>query len=348
MTTAVNEKRMSRLFFARVSEIAMQWDRFWFKPTDVATLAVVRILTGLVLLYVYLTTLPICLDAYGPHGWIDAEAWRELNASASQFPQLLWSFEPSGQFVVLSYLAFLFAILCMTAGFGARWAAAAVWLGHLCFSQRGFAISYGLDSIAAFLTLYLVIGPCGGAFSIDSWLARRRKAIERCTNPKPNFSILANISVRCIQIHICFVYLFAGLAKLQGALWWSGLATYYAAMTPEMWPVEFDLRWIGRHPELVQVLANLGVLFTLAFEISFAWLIWRPRLRPLLILSAVVLHLGIGVALGMGAFGLIMLAGCSAFIDPVTCRSLASILLDRSNNSSKATEAAGSTQLRFP
>ncbi len=329
MTQSSNGKLVGKRLFDGILDSAAQWNLFWFKPTDVATLAVVRILTGLVLFYVHVTMLPFCLDAFGPDGWVDAEAWKELSAAADPFRWSLWSLEPNSQFVVVTYISFLAAIVCMTLGFGSRWAAVAVWLGHLSFSQRGFAMCYGLDSIAAFLTLYLMIGPCGGAFSVDAVLARRRNAGRRTTTSVADFSISANVAVRCIQIHMCLVYLFAGLAKLQGSQWWSGIATYYAAMTPEMWPIEFDLQWIGRHPQLVQVLANLSVLFTLAYEINFVWLIWNPRLRPLLLLSAAVLHLGIGFSMGLGAFGLIMLAGCSAFVEPKSWRSFARFLVNR-------------------
>jgi hypothetical protein len=43
-------------------------------------------------------------------------------------------------------------------------------------------------------------------------------------------------------------------------------------------------------------------------------LIWKPLWRPLILAGAVVLHLGIGLCLGMWTFGLIMLVGCASFL----------------------------------
>ena len=52
------------------------------------------------------------------------------------------------------------------------------------------------------------------------------------------------------------------------------------------------------------------------WEVSFCALIWRPRLRPLMLAMAVLLHVGIGACLGMWTFGLIMLVGCASFLPP--------------------------------
>ena len=48
------------------------WDRFWFTPADPATLAAVRICTGLVLLYTHLTCTFDLLSFVGPDAWVDA------------------------------------------------------------------------------------------------------------------------------------------------------------------------------------------------------------------------------------------------------------------------------------
>ncbi len=309
---------------------ARHWNRFWFTPADVATLATIRMLTGLVLLYVHTTSLPLFLDATGPNGWVDAQAWNELAQLDSAYRWSLWSHLQSPAASLCGYGLLVAAIACLTVGFSSRLAAVVVWLGQLSFAQRGFPLTYGLDSIAAFLTLYLVIGPCGRAFSADRWLATRRAARGRASLvPEPETSITANLAIRCIQLHMCIVYLFAGLAKLQGTLWWSGRATYYAAMSPEMWPMEIGVQWVGRCPQVAESLSNLTVLFTLAFEISFAFVVWNKPLRPFLLAAAVLLHLGTGLTMGLGAFGVIMLAGCGAFVAPATWRAVAGFLCRR-------------------
>lgn len=49
------------------------WDRFWFRPADPTVLGMVRILVGLVALYVHAAYTPDLLDFVGPNGWVSQE-----------------------------------------------------------------------------------------------------------------------------------------------------------------------------------------------------------------------------------------------------------------------------------
>ena len=74
-------------------------------------------------------------------------------------------------------------------------------------------------------------------------------------------------------------------------------------------------------------------------------LIWRPRLRPLMLAGAVVLHAGIGACLGMWTFALIMLVGCASFLpQSAVSELLASLVLERSGRRSEALSLSPSPQ----
>ncbi len=83
-----------------------------------------------------------------------------------------------------------------------------------------------------------------------------------------------------------------------------------------------EMTWLAWHPWLVNIMTHVSVVW----EISFCVLIWKPLWRPLVLAGAVVLHLGIGLCLGMWTFGLIMLVGCAAFLPNEIVRKLASVL----------------------
>lgn len=86
-------------------------------------------------------------------------------------------------------------------------------------------------------------------------------------------------------------------------------------ITPEL--SIFDMSWLaGFSDSALQLICGLGVAMTLAFEISFMFLIWNRRLRPLLLVTALVFHGFIGVLMGLGAFSIVMLSGCIAFVRP--------------------------------
>src|SRR5262245_57680858 len=136
---------------------------------------------------------------------------RSLNESGQWS---LWSYVENPTIVFILHSLFVVAIGSLMIGWHSRVSAVIVWLGQLSYAERGIALSYGLDSIAAFLTLYLMLGPCGQCFSMDAWLsARRRQNRGRGRGAEPDglpLSSAANFAIRCIQIHMCIVYLSAG------------------------------------------------------------------------------------------------------------------------------------------
>ena len=119
-----------------------------------------------------------------------------------------------------------------------------------------------------------------------------------------------------MQCHLCVIYLFAGLSKLQGLTWWNGFAFWGGIANQEYQTL--DLTWLADWPLVINVLTHL----TVAFELSYCVLIWNRWTRPLVLLVAVFLHLGIVFALGMPTFGLAMLIANVAFIRPSFLRTL--------------------------
>jgi hypothetical protein len=303
-----------------MNAFGVAWNRFWFTPADPTTLGAVRICTGLILLFTYLSCTPSLLSFVGPNAWIDAAVVDSLR-SAPDAGGRWWGW--SIYFVVrdpwavwLTHLTFLAFIVCFTVGLFTRVASVVVWAGHLCFLHRAFLVWSGMDSVLAMLTFYLMFAPSGAALSLDRL---RLRGTAREMSPAPSWS--ANVAIRLIQVHMGIIYLCAGLSKLQGARWWDGTAVWTVMTMQEFAP--FDWTWLGLLGDVPCLLiSNVGVLLTLGFEISFVFLIWNPRLRPVLLSLAVLLHAGIGLFMGMSAFGAAMLAGCLSFVDPGVVRKL--------------------------
>jgi hypothetical protein len=305
------------------------WDRFWFTPADPTTLAVIRICTGLVMLYAYLGSLVDVTDLLGPHGWIDHQAIQQI--LSRQIPGLdanestvgwwgpsIWLYVHDPRWIVILYGGFLAAIVCFTLGLFSRLSNVLVWLGHLSFLHRSLVTGYGLDSVLSVLLFYMLLGPTGSTFSLDAWIRHRRsRAGPVALAPQPSWT--ANAVIRLIQVHLCVIYLCSGLAKLQGQSWWNGTAIWQILVIPELSPI--DLRWIAQLPDWgVALISEAGVAVTLIFEIGFAFLIWNRLLRPLFLAMALLLHGAIGALMGLGAFSAIMLTACLAFVPPESLR----------------------------
>ncbi len=304
------------------------WNRFWFTPTDPATLGLIRLLAGAMLLYTHLVW-TLDLEAFfGPDGWLpksivgplreDQFAWSYLWLIESRW--LLWA----------AHLAALvvFAMLCL--GLFSRAVSVAAYFITVAYANRAVGSLFGLDQINALLAMYLMIGPSGAAFSVDRWLARRR-AHGALAPAAP--SVSANIAIRLIQVHMCIVYLFAGLSKLQGPSWWDGTAMWIALGNLEY--QSLDMTWLVNWPMVIAVLTHVTVFW----EVSYAALVWPRLTRPIVIVLAVPLHLGIAFCLGMVTFGLVMLFGNLAFVSP----SLVRAMFDRRSTRAAMSAAAETT-----
>jgi hypothetical protein len=128
-------------------------------------------------------------------------------------------------------------------------------------------------------------------------------------------SVSANIAIRLIQLHMCIIYLFSGLGKLQGESWWNGEAVWISSANLE-YQYLIDVTWLASHPYIVGILTHA----TVYWELTYSALVWPRLTRPWVLLMAVIIHGGIVVAYGMPTFGLVMLIGNLAFVSPEAVR----------------------------
>jgi len=303
---------MNRLLSSPI-HMLVGWRRFWFAPVDPTTLAAVRIATGAVLLYTYAAVAPAVLDYVGPNAWVDPAALTTIRGmednSTYRYTWSVFSLVSDPQSIITLYWVFLASIAAFALGVFTRVAAPLVWIGHVSFVHRAHLTWYGIDVILAMLTFYMMFAPCGAALSLD-------RLWRRSAGP-PRASWTANLCIRLIQVHMAIIYLCAGLGKLQGSQWWDGSAVWTVIATKELAPL--DVTGLGRLGDLVCLtISSLGVLMTLGFEIGFIFLIWNRAARPVMLALAVFLHAGIGLFMGMSAFGAAMLAGCFAFVEPTS------------------------------
>lgn len=286
-----------------VLRAAGAWDRFWFTPADPTVLGLIRIAAGGMLFYTHLAWGMAFGDFFGEHPWITAELARELQGNDPAVWSHFWFVPPAALWTV--HLLALAAFLLLTLGLFTRFAAIASAAFALSYAHRAFGALFGLDQINILLALYLAVGPSGDAWSLDRWFAIRRGGSRelRC-------SVGANLAVRLIQLHMCVIYAFAGMAKLQGPAWWSGVAFWGAAANLEY--QSLDITWLAHYPLLVAVLTHT----TIFWELYYPALIWPRFSRPIMLAAAVPLHLGIACCMGMMTFGVIMLVGNAAFVRP--------------------------------
>lgn len=284
------------------------WNCFWFTPTDPTTLCVIRLLAGMMLFYTH-AIWTLDLEAFfGEQSWLSREVLAQANQGGYAWSVLSWCRTPAALWA--THVASLVTFTLLTIGLWTRIVSVLAFVFTVSYAQRAPGALYGLDQINGLLSLYLMIGPSGSRFSVDAWWSRR------AGRPIELSSVTANLATRLIQCHLCVIYLFAGLSKLQGVTWWNGFAVWGGIANQEYQTL--DVTWLADWPLVINAMTHL----TVAWEVSYCVLIWSRWTRPLVLLGAIAMHLGIVVALGMPTFGLAMLIANVAFVSPSFLRKL--------------------------
>ncbi len=308
-------KPVVRDLTARMRSLAEEWDAFWFRPTDPTLLGLLRILTGLMLLYTHAVWGLVLDEYFGGASWLSPALVRatQQDGYACSF---WWAVPEDWLWPVYAFS--MLVLLLFTVGLFTRVTSVLSVLVVTSFAHRVPQATFGLDQINAMLTLYLTIGASGQALSLDRLIAGRRGGAP---SKRPLPSARANLGLRLINVHMCVIYFFAGISKLQGESWWTGEAMWRAFANLEYQSI--DMTWLAWHPWILNLLTHISVLW----EVFFCVLIWQPRLRSPMLVGAVVLHVGIGACLGMWTFGLIMLVGCASFLPVQTVRNVVAALV---------------------
>jgi hypothetical protein len=295
------------------------WDRFWFTPRLPHTLGLIRIATGLMLVYSQLVLALRLSDFLGDTAWINNATIAALHggdfAPADAARSYLWHLSSPAAL----WVHHLFTILvsaCFAVGFLTRVTAPLAWFLQLMLVHRMTGTLFGLDQVTTMLAMYLMLAPSGSVFSIDAILRRRTvegrqtSPLRRWMFPDATPSVAANVATRLAQIHLCVIYLFGGLWKARGTMWWDGTALWFAAANYEYQSI--DLTWLGRYPVVFSLLTHV----TIFWEVFYCALVWPRHTRPLVLAMAVAVHGGIAMFLGMITFGTMMIVANAVFISP--------------------------------
>lgn len=297
------------------------WNRFWFSPADPATLSLLRVLAGGMLLYThFIWSFDLAgfigYDGYTPVEFVRQQLHAPPASDAVPDPAAPWSMWSIFFWIKSTWLLWtvhvfaLIVFLCLFLGLFSRVAAVLGYLLAVSYVHRVTPGAYfGLDKANCMIAMYLMLGPCGARYSLDRlWRLRQGTA----ANPQPTTS--ANLAIRLLQVHLCIVYLFSGLAKLEGTTWQMGTAVWWAAASYEY--QSLPLTWLADWPMLVAAATHATVFW----EIFYCCLVWNRFTKPMMLWMAVAVHGGIALFLGMITFGLAMIFANLSFLKPETVR----------------------------
>lgn len=280
----------------QVAALVRGWDSFWFTPESTATLTLLRIAFGVVMIAWTLSLTPDLTAFYSEVGLVPEQPrWVT--------PITLLGFWDTPLAVTALWLVMLVASICMVLGFQARLAAVVVFVALLSFHRRSPDTINAGDTLLRLLALYLALAPSGAALSVDRW-RRNRDAFWR-------FPMRSRWPLRLIQVQVSILYLASVLFKVMSDEWMDGTAYGLIVRVTDVQRLPV--------PDVVTdqlLLVNLVTFGTLAVELALAVLIWNRRALPWVLAAGVALHLGIELTMTLGFFSIAVLVSYVAFIPP--------------------------------
>jgi hypothetical protein len=283
--------------------LARAWERFWFEEVPPGAYAALRIVFGVVGVVNLIGYTPVGeywpIDSIAPipGGGAGVRSWIAAHG--------LGTIAGETYFWVL-----LLAFLALTVGLWTRAAVLACFVGTIgqkSWNHLPLTSSVEVITVVLFCLLFV---DSGAVCSFDS---RRR----RVHGPLPRPPIWP---MRLIQFQVALLYLNAGLWKLSSPLWRDGTALHYAMSHNIFHRFPFAI------PAGLDPVLTVATYITLAWEITFAFLVWHRWTRRIALVSGILVHLGIFMGMEVGSFSWVTLATYVAFVDP---KSLANILPSR-------------------
>ena len=205
----------------------------------------------------------------------------------------------SGLMILLAIAAFA---LCI--GFGTRIATLICWALVISMHVRMPFVLNGGDTLLRGMLFWSLFLPLGKVWSIDA------KLFQKKASHRPGSSCFSMATVAII-LQICFLYWFAGIAKLN-AIWFSGDAIQYALQI-NMLTKTFGTNLL-EHPIQLRLITH----FTPFVELLAPLLLFLPwkndRIRLLLILAFWSFHVGIWFCISVGLFSLMSMISWSVLI----------------------------------
>lgn len=278
-----------------LEKIAKGWSSFWFTPRRAETLGVLRVLIGLCLLY-NLSVYGIALEELlGNSGWVDPSLFKNGGRAPFNISYLNWL--PIGNALTFAHWIAIGIAVLLTFGAWTTVTAPLSLFVQLSYVNRNELTLFGFDYVLTMMLFYLAIGPCGRAYSLDSWRHRHQPVTP---------SIGANLSIRLMQVHMAWIYFLSGIGK-HGPSWLDGTAMQRIVGTFETSPYG-----AGLLVDFPNVLAALGFI-TMISEISFPFLVWSRRFRPWILASMLIFHIGVAWIMRLPSFSIVMMIGCASF-----------------------------------
>lgn len=294
----------------KLATLTSSLNAFFFKPQPIHTVALLRILFGIVLLINWFMVWSHLDVFWGVEGIFSLESSMKMGHA---FRFSLFDLLPADPRVpVLIALIHLVSIVGMLLGVFTKTSIALAFFTLISLHNRNIFVLNSSDIVVRNFLFLLFLTPCGGWMSLDHWWRVRRGIAP--AEPQEQ----APWGLRLMQIQFSIIYIATVMFKMKGPLWADGTAVYIATRLDE-----FVRMPLGLLNSLIVI--KFLTWSTLFVEFALGTLVWIKELRYWVLLAGIGLHLGIEVTMNIPMFEWIMIIAMLCMVEPRDLK----VLLDR-------------------
>ncbi|MDX1947686.1 MAG: HTTM domain-containing protein [Pirellulaceae bacterium] len=267
--------------------------RWWAEPIRAERLAALRIGIGTTLLVDILWLyLPRAADFFGTGSLGSPEVFAGRLDVGWRWSLLAGIGEPTWLLAMLVLWAI--AALGLMLGVYPRICAVIAWALAISVQNTNFYLHNSGDNVRQIALFYLMLSPCGAAWSLTAWWRGRQQ-------PSKQPAFVHPWPVRLLTLQLVAIYFVNGLYKLSGGDWRSGEV---------MHDVLANVGWTRfAYADLPLIPGSVALMTwtTLVWELGFPLLMLMPKLRAPTLWLGVLFHLSTAILLPLGLFPIYML-----------------------------------------
>ena len=288
-----------------LASLEQAWREFFFTPEPAATVAVFRILFGVVLVAHGLLLWPHASLWYGPLGFLPYKQYCQIYGR-SRFT--VFRFLPDSDLTAKVVLAvFITAAVSLSLGILTTVSASLTFVLLVSIHNRNPAVLHGGDDVLRVMAFLLIFSSAGAELSVDRYASTGQLFVGEYASPW---------ALRLMQLQVSIIYLRAGLAKLDGPSWLDGSAAYYPTQVQEYRRFPLPKVLIGA------LWIRLATWGTILIELGLGTAIWVKEFRFAVLLGGLAFHLVLEYFLNLQLFGWTMMCCLVLFVAPTDLMSL--------------------------
>lgn len=296
MSTASTPDQTSLVGTMPVLPVWLQGFKSLSEPIRAERWAAFRIGLGLILtLDILLTYIPFSQTFLGGSSLGDPAIFASRFTDGS-FRWSIFAGESNLFTLQFALALWLLSAVCLCLGVMPRLAAAIALILSISFQNLNYYIHNSGDCVRNIGLFYLMLSPCGAAWSLGN-LATRLHSAKHVSHA----TLISAWPARLILLQLMAIYFVNGLYKFQGESWRDGslmqqvlINLAWTRLPANYWPM----------PELLVPAMTWVVLY---WELGFPLLVVMPRTWKATLALGVLFHIGTAIMLQIGLFPLYML-----------------------------------------